>query len=476
MYKYCGKNIRPFSAVCDCQFGRKIIKTNARRITRENIVKELNKALTIHRQNAVEIDYLDKYYRGDQPILYREKVNRPEVNNKIVENLAFMIVETKTSEMAGEPIQYVLRGTDEKKSEEIADLNTIMEGEDKPYFDIELCRWRSICGTAYRFIGNDESKGALLDESSFFLSTEDPRYTFVVYFNNGIPAFSCQIGKDEDEKDIYFCYTNTEWFEISENDISNSGINGNYAIPVIEYPNNERRLSDIEITIGITDEINKMTSDRSNGIEQFVSAWVKFINCEIDEETFRKMRQEGALVVKSNNGSENKADVDIMTSELNQTESQVVVADQYEKLLVIQGLASRQQNTGGDTQGAVELRNGHYDAEKRSELSEPILKRAERQALRIILNRLRITNGFSLVPSDVEIHISRTKMDNMMTKAQTLQMLLTAGIKPERSIKTVGLFSDPEQVAIESRKRMEILYPEEIKEEQTTTETDKAVV
>lgn len=476
MYKYCGKNIRPFSAVCDCQFGRKIIKTNERRITRDNIVKELNKALTIHRQNAVEIDYLDKYYRGDQPILYRQKVNRPEVNNKIVENLAFMIVETKTSEMAGEPIQYVLRGTDEKKSEEIADLNTIMEGEDKPYFDIELCRWRSICGTAYRFIGNDESNGSLLDESSFFLSTEDPRYTFVVYFNNGLSAFSCQIGKDENGKDVYFCYTNTEWFEISGNEILNSGINGNYAIPVIEYPNNERRLSDIEITIGITDEINKMTSDRSNGIEQFVSAWVKFINCEIDEETFRKMRQEGALVVKSNNGAENKADVDIMTSELNQTESQVVVADQYEKLLVIQGLASRQQNTGGDTQGAVELRNGHYDAEKRSELSEPILKRAERQALRIILNRLRITSGFSLVPSDVEIHISRTKMDNMMTKAQTLQMLLAAGIKPERSIKTVGLFSDPEQVAIESRKRMEILYPEEIKEEKTKTETEKVVV
>lgn len=460
MYKYCGKNRRPFSAVCDCQFGRKIIKTNAKRITRDNIQKELSKALTIHRQNAIEIDYLDKYYRGDQPILYRQKVNRPEVNNKIVENLAFMIVETKTSEMAGEPIQYVLRGTDEKKSEEIADLNKIMEGEDKPYFDIELCRWRSICGTAYRFIGNDESNGTLLDESSFFLSTEDPRYTFVVYFNNGLPAFSCQIGKDENGKDIYFCYTNTEWFEISDNDILSSGINGNYAIPVIEYPNNERRLSDIEITIGITDEINKMTSDRSNGIEQFVSAWVKFINCEVDEETFQKMRQEGALVVKSNNG-ENKADVDIMTSELNQTESQVVVADQYEKLLVIQGLASRQQNTGGDTQGAVELRNGHYDAEKRSELSEPILKRAERQSLRIILNRLRITNGFSLLPSDVEIHISRTKMDNMMTKAQTLQMLLTAGIKPERSIKTVGLFSDPEQVAIESSKRLKLLYPEE---------------
>lgn len=467
MYKYCGKNIRPFSAICDCKFGRKIIKTNARQITRDNIVKELNKALTVHRQNATEIDYLDKYYRGDQPILYRKKEIRPDVNNKIVENLALFIVETKTSEMAGEPIQYVLRGTDEKKSEEIANLNTIMEGEDKPYYDIELCRWRSICGTAYRFIGNDNRKTKLLDESGFYISTEDPRNTFVAYFNNGTTAFSCQIRKDDNDADFYFCYTDTEWFEIQNNEIKSSGTNGNYAIPVIEYPNNERRLSDIEITITITDNINKNASDRENGIEQFVASWIKFINCEVDEESYLNMVNSGALVVKSNN-NENRADVDIMTQELNQTESQVAVNDQFEKLLIIQGLADRQANTGGDTQGAVTLRNGFYSMEKRSELSEPIFKRSERNMLRIVLNRLRITSGFSLLPSDVEIKISRTKSDNMQTKAQVLQMLLQSGVKYERALKTIGLFADPEQVAIESRKRMELLYPEEEKEEVKT--------
>ena len=89
MYTYYGKNTRPFTAVCNCHFGRRIIKTRVAQITRNNIVKELEKALAIHRQNAIEIDYLDKYYRGDQPILYRKKVNRPEVNNKIAINLAY---------------------------------------------------------------------------------------------------------------------------------------------------------------------------------------------------------------------------------------------------------------------------------------------------------------------------------------------------------------------------------------------------
>lgn len=456
-------NRRPFSAVCQNEYGRQVIYTNQREINASNIVQELSKANAIHMQNAEEIAYLNRYYTGDQPILYREKANRPEVNNKVVQNLAYYIVETKASEIAGEPIQYVLRGTEESKSSQIAELNSIMDSEDKACDDIELCRWRSICGTGYRFVGNDNGQGSVLDESEFFMNVENPLYTYVVYFSNSKkPAFSCQISDTVDNKHQYFVFTNTEWFLIQNGEIVDSGINGNRMIPVVEYPNNERRLSDIEITIAITDELNVMASDRANGIEQFVSAWVKFVNCEIDEKTYRAMRQEGALVVKSNNGSENKADVDVMTTELNQTESQVAVQDQLDKLLIIQGIAGRGNNSGGDTQGAVLLRDGFYVQEKRAEMSEPIFKRSERAILRIMLNRLRISKGFDLTPSDVEIKISRSKMDNMLTKAETMQILLNSGINPERAIKSVGFFADPEQVAIESKDRMDVLYPTEI--------------
>lgn len=474
MWRYDGHNRRPFSALTDNRYGRRVIYTNQKTINASNIITELTNALYIHRQNADEIRYLDRYYRGDCPILYRKKDVRPEVNNKICENISHFIVETKTSAIAGEPIQYVLRGTDEKKSEDIAELNTLMESEDKGFYDISLCRWRSICGTAYRYIGNDDNRGSLLDESVFYFETCDPSKTFIVYYNNDKPAFSVQIYKNAENKDEYHIFTNTEYFITDGKEILSKGRNGNGAIPVIEYPNNERRISDIELTISMTDEINRMASDRANGIEQFVSSWVKFINCDIDADTFKKMRLEGALVVKSNNGAENKADVDVMTSELNQSESQVAVEDTYEKLLVIQGIANRQENASGDTGSAVRHRNGWIDMDNRAKVNEPIFKRSERMALRLILNRLRITKGFTLVPSDVEIHIARSMNDNLLTKAEALQMLLNAGIKPERAIKTIGLFSDPEQVAVESRNRMDVLYPET--EQSVPTEKVEEVV
>ena len=468
MYKYYGKNIRPFTAVCGCNFGRTVIYTRASRINRNNIVKELEKALTIHRQNAIEIDYLDRYYRGDQPILYRKKVNRPEVNNKIAINLAYELVERKTADICAEPIQYVLRGTDDVKAEQISELNALMESESKQECDIDICRWRSICGTAYRFIGNDDGSGGLLDESEFELRSEDPRYTFVVYHTNGKQAFSCQIREDEDGAEFYFCYTRSEWIIVRDGKVVDYGTNGNYAIPVIEYPNNSRRLSDIEIVIPIMDSINTLSSDRINGIEQFVASWVKFVNCEIDEETFQKMRDAGALVVKSNNGSENKADVDIMTQELSQSEGQVVFNDLFERFLDISGLANRESNTGGDTGSAVSLRNGHYDCGLRTAINEPILKKSENMTIKIILNRLRITRNYILMPSDIQIHINHNKLDNLLTKSESLKLLLDSGIYYKRAIKEVDLFSDPEQVAVESKERMEFLYPTEQTEQEKT--------
>ena len=471
MFLLEGHNSSSFNTVCQQNFGRKVIYTNQKRITADNIVEELGKAMAYHNQNATEIEYLDRYYRGDAPIYYRNKEVRPEVNNKVHINLSMPLVETKASEMTGEPIQYVLRGTDEKKAQDTVLLNTILENEGKQEVDIELCRWRSICGTAYRYIGNDNGEGHLFDDTTFYISACDPRTTFVVYYaTTKKPAYSVQIQRDKNNNEYYGIYTDSEWFITDGQGVMFKGINGDAQIPVIEYPNNGRRLSDIEITIAINDVIDTLASDRVNGIEQFVASWVKFVNCEIDEALFRKMRQEGALVVKSNNGSENKADVDVLSQELNQTEAQSVMDDLFSKFLVIQGLANRQSNTGGDTQGAVELRNGHYDAEKRAEINEPIFKKSERRFLQALLRRLRIDHVLELEPKDLEIKISRSKMDNMLVKAEVLQILLQGGIAPERAVKTVGLFNDPEQVYLESQKRFEVLYPESEQDQQKPNE------
>ena len=91
-------------------FGREVIYYDDVEITRQNICDVLNKALTIHRKNAVQIDKLYRIFKGRQAIFDKVKDIRPEINNQIVTNFANQIVTFKTGYLLGKPIQYVSRG------------------------------------------------------------------------------------------------------------------------------------------------------------------------------------------------------------------------------------------------------------------------------------------------------------------------------------------------------------------------------
>lgn len=453
-----GENRKPFSSIArKYGYGRYVMYTDAEEINITNIVEELGNALAYHQANVEAIQYLDRYYRGDQPILYRKKDTRPEINHKIVENHALEIVDSKVADLYGEPIQYVLADNEDTgKAEQMALLNKYMKSEDKAALDIERGRWASICGTSYFFVGKS-NRNVKFDEAPFYITCENPMRTFVVYYaDDYTPAFGVLIRRNKDG-DLYNVYTSREFFAIQNGQILRHERNGNDLIPVIEYPNNERRLSDIEITIEITDEMNSMQSDRLNGIDQFVQAFILFKNCLIDKETYEKLRKEGVIAV-DDSGDGRQADVRMMASELSQEGAQITKDDLYNSLLTIQGMPSRQEATGGDTGQAVALRNGYYAEEKRAELRIPIFQRSERMLLRVILNKLRATrwdvDGFDLSISDIDIRPHRSKLENMMVKAQVLQILHGIGVDDESAIKTINLFSDAQDVIIKSKERM----------------------
>lgn len=453
-----GQNRKSFTSICRGQLGRYVIYSNAKEITKDNVVNELGKALAIHWSNRREIEYLDRYYRGDQPIIYREKKVRPEINNKIVENRAFEIVEFFTAQDFGEPVQYVRRGTDENVSDLINRLNDFMFSEDKGAHDIELGRWRNICGTAYRLVYNDSLANIDMDEAPFGLETLDPRFTFVVYSSGAgkRPLYSVQQVKDENDSDKYIIKTRNMAFVIQNGKII--GEKQNYlGINVIEYPLNERRIGRLEVVITILDAINKTQSDRLNGIEQFIQAFMKFVNCEIDKETFIEMVNLGALNVKTVNPSM-PADVSMVSSQLDQSQTQVSKDDLIAAIRDVLGMPSREGNTGGDTGQAVYLRNGWDFAEGRAELDEPIFQKSERNSLRVVLKILDGKTDIRLKLSDIEIKVTRSKTDNMQLKSQVLNILLASGVEPDRAFKTCNLWSDPEEAFVESKPYLDAKY------------------
>jgi hypothetical protein len=132
--------------------GRQKILCDKGEINAQNVVEVLGDALPIHFKNRSQIDYLYKYYKGEQPILKRTKEIRPEICNRIVENRANEIVSFKTGYLCGEPLQYISRGSTDDVSEGISRLNDMMLLCGKAAKDKELAEWMYVCGVGYRMI------------------------------------------------------------------------------------------------------------------------------------------------------------------------------------------------------------------------------------------------------------------------------------------------------------------------------------
>ena len=88
------------------------------------------------------------------------------------------------------------------------------------------------------------------------------------------------------------------------------------------------------------------------------------------------------------------------------------------------------------------------------------IKKAEKEFLRIVLNILKTKQQISsnLTVADIDVKITRNNTDNMMVKAQSLMYLLEKGIHPKIAIRTVGLWSDPEKVYLESKDYLDAIY------------------
>lgn len=458
-----GRNKINFVDLCQGEFGRKIAYTGVDQITPQNVAQVHSDTIGIHNRNRTLMDYLYRYYKGDQPILYREKLVRPEVNNKVVENHALETVKFKAGQIYGEPIQYVCKKKKASKetNEQVDRLNDYLDEANADARNIQLGIYQSAVGTAYKAILREDEWTKDGDLPPFRIFIPSPQDVYIVYSSvTGKPMLSVQILKDENNQQYYQCYSSRQYFKIQNGEVTESGINGFGGIPIIEYPNNHDRLSDIEIAITMYDAINKYQSDRLNGVEQFVQALMKFKNCEIDETEFVKMIKLGAVSVKDV-GNGTQSDVDLMTAELNQSESQVAKDDIYNNMLIVEAMPNRQSNTGGDTGNAVYLRNGWDFAERDAKLVEAFTKEAEKASARIILNIIRKTSmDVNISTRDFDVKITRNPTDNMLVKAQALDYLFKNKIHPLIALITCGLFSDPQKVYEMSLPYLGTIYPE----------------
>lgn len=426
--------------------GRAQIFTNHKEITCGNVAEVLETALAVDSRNVSEINYLWDVYRGIQDIRQKTKIVRPEVNNKIVVNLANYIVTFKDAYLLSSPIQYIAATGEDKISEAVNKLNSFMYEEDKESKDKRLVNWMHVCGVAPRMVlPNPDYDG---QNSPALIYALDPREAFVIYYS-GLgkrPMAGVLKQYDADGEQIYYVYVKNGMYTIGKNKVVDFSAYDYGRVPIVEYVNNAARIGAFEIVLAPMNAVNTLESNRIDNVVDFVNAYDVFKNCEIDAKTYSKLTAGGqAIMIRSTTGLD--ASVTRITSELNQTGVQTNIDDLLAYIDVICGLPNRNGGSStSDTGTATIYRDGWADAESRADDTEKLFVESEKEILKLMLRIFREKTDIDLNLKQVKVKFTRKNLTNIQSKAQVLcELLNNSKVHPKTAYRVAALSPDIEE-------------------------------
>ena len=466
-------------------FGRLDIYATFDDIGEGNIVNELNSALIYHVRNMLQEEFLYWYARGVQPILNRHKDIREDILNIVQVNLAAPIIDFKNGYFITQPCRYV--GRRKGVQTKVKKLNEYLYRSGKLNADNKVTDWFHRVGKGVVFVEpNDDT------EVPFKAYALDPRSAFVVYSLR--PGNKPVMGVNfvtRDGKAMFDVFTENTVYHLSGavkgrlittepncdylvTAISVDSVEPNVLgyIPIIEYRYNSVNTACFELAIPLLDEINNITANACDGVEQFIQSLAIAVNCEFPEDTtITDIRKAGMIALRSI--GENKADFRVLSEQLDQSQTKVLIDNLYDDVLRICAMPSRSdgRNSTYDTTGAAVLANfGYYQADAAARNTEDLFRESNVQFDRIIVEILRRKGLLDIDLNDFELNFVRNETANVQSKAQAFQTLMSAGLHPELAAAKSGISNDPVKDMKMSEKWLEMIWgsPDQaVKAEQT---------
>lgn len=446
-------------------FGRRTIYASFDDINSDNLINVLNESLSLHMRNLIEEDVLYWYRRGIQKILAREKEIRPEINNRIVENHADEIVNFKDGWFLTQPAVYVSRSQDEDILDEVDKLNEYLYRSGKHHADNETVDWFHTTGLGAIYIRSEDD-----EDRPYSVHALDPRSAFVVYSmepdHRPVMGVNMVMQGERVKFDIYTrdrvykvdggvmgrLITNEPLLQASAVTILDERANALGRIPIIEYRYNSVNMGAFEAVLPLLDAINEVQSNRLDGIDQFIQSLLVFYNCTpgADENgndvTPRMVREAGAIYLK--NAGEHKADIKEIASQLDQTQTQVLVDYLYQQVLTICGMPTTTKGgaSTSDTGSAVLARDGWYQADVSARNTEDLFLQSNAYFDDIMLTILRRKGLIGdIKQTDFALQIVRNETVNIQSKAQAYRTLVDGGFHPILAMKKSGVSNDPDK-------------------------------
>lgn len=411
-------------------------------------------------ENKHEIEKKTRRYEDDS-----------DINNKVSTPHLWAIVNFKSGYALGNPKEYAQ--TEEKQTDDIKYLNKYAKSVNLRAVDKNVAVWTYATGVGYYFTEPKSEKYDPETESPFnvWLRPSDTCTKVYSSYNGEEELFDMLVTsykkiKDGKEKNyiLISLYLPNYYYEFEcDNTIPNTPkfdqrVSETKArtiykkLPLTEKFANESRIGVVEIGETLQDAIDTIYSNEVDNVQDLVNEMLIFRNCvlgntpEEKAQNLRDAKRGGALEIKDPN-PDIEADVKTLSTKLDHTDVLSLMESIKNELYATCGvpIAISDTSNGGNKQGALQLGNGWENSYDRllDEINSFLI--ADYQLLDkmlFICKKDPMSKLNELNTSEVEIKYNPNMTDNIVSKAQALQIFDQCGIPPELSTQWVRVTND----------------------------------
>lgn len=450
--------------------GRIKIYTDVKKITSNNVIDVLSRAMIKHEQNRTQIRYLINFEKGDQPLM-REKKVRKDIDIKSISNLAHQITEFWLGYFWGNHMAFVQKSDKHPKNSNPTDndsaitlLNEMYDAEDMESKDQLLAYYLEVCGTCCQLI--DIKRNPDDEDAVFDLVTLNPLYSFVVYSSDAYerPMMGVSYSEDEDGSRIFTCVTDDAIYEIRDMvEIVNGAkknegmklneleipINPFGRVNIVEFERATDRTGVFERQLDELNALNILESDLCNDVAQTTQAnwWGNDIELDKDDDGKVKGPQAGQWILTKTNGQGKQPNIKGLVLNYDYAGVLSNIQAKHDGILERTFTPKQTEQSGGSTTGATSLSSGWTATEAVACKQAAIIKRGFKERNRLALIAIKKSPNtdpdsplLDLKNSDIEIRPIRQKSYDMATKINSLATMVQNFVHPRVAMEAIDFF------------------------------------
>lgn len=442
-------------------------------LTIENVKPYLSDIYSTFCSNSNKIRKYYNMYQNEHDIVnkVRKYEDNASINNKVATPHLWSMVNFKSGYALGNPKEYAQ--TEENQTDDIKYLNKYAKSVNLRTIDKNVITWVYATGIGYYFIEPKTEDVDLESEAPFNVYVRDADTCTKVYssYNGEDQLFDMlftsykKIDQGK-EKDIILVsiYLPDSYYEFEADNSIPGTLNFKEVskkrhprkvykrLPLVEKFANESRIGLCEIGETLQNAIDDIYSNEVDNVEDLVNEMLILRNCilgntpEEKADNLKAARENGVLEIVD--PSDNReADVKTISTKLDYTDILSLLDSLKNELYSTCGvpIAVSDTSNGGNKQGALQLGNGWENSYDRllDDINSFLIADYELlDKILFICKKTPRSKLNELNSNEIEIKYNPNMTDNIVSKAQALQIFDNCNIPPEIYIPWVRISND----------------------------------